>query len=233
MKFPTIIFLAATIGTAIAADKVPEVFDGLLIKDKPVTGQIGMVIPPKEIDKYVAKVAAAARNNKQWFQEFSASAKPGLPLPYDEKLGLTKEEYAEYLKLWSQREFKSTDEAMLLLRESSANSWVITATGKASTLSTLRYDTEKDSFRSPNGILKRIDDINASADSVLGEWKGREWKFEEETSLGKTKENIALGSYNSGDHGIVIYRLQELTAAGTVLLDKSLIIRFPLATPKK
>ena len=35
----------------------------------------------------------------------------------------------------------------------------------------------------------------------------------------------AMGA--DGKHGMIVYRLQELTDAGTILLDRSLVIRFP------
>jgi hypothetical protein len=68
-----------------------------------------------------------------------------------------------------------------------------------------------------------------------------EWRFEEETSLGKTKENFALGRLADKKYGIIIYRAQEISTEGTRLLDKSLIVRFalgqtaakPVAAPKK
>lgn len=222
------LLLATTLGSVHAAEKTPKIFQGLLTKDQPIKGKIGMVLPPSEIDKYVAKVAAAARENPEWFEEYNSQATPGVPLPFHEKLGLTKEEYADYIKLWKQREFKASEEVMLLLRESSNDSWIITATGAASTLSTLRYQPASDTFRSPNGKLVRLEDIDAAADSILGAWQGKEWRFEEETSLGKTKENFAVGKAADGKHGLLVYRVQELTAAGTRLLDKSLVIRFPL-----
>ena len=187
-----------------------------------------MVIPPKEIDKYVAKVEAAARKEAKWFREFSSQSKPGLPLPYDERLGLTKEEYDQYLVLWNKREFKAMEDVMLLLRQSSGGTWSITSTGGASAISTLRYYPKDDAFRSPNGELKRIEDIKADSTSILGEWTGHEWKFEEETGLGKTKENIALGRFADNKFGMIVYRVQELSTEGTRLLDKSLVVRFTL-----
>lgn len=232
MKPSSALLALAFLCTANAAEELPKFFAGLLKKDTPIKGQIGMVLPPAEIDKYVAKVEASARKDKQWFMEFSASAKPGLPLPYHEKIGLTKEEYGEYMKLWNQREFKPIKEdpdVMLLLRQKSSNIWTIPATGKANSLSTLLYDTKKDVFLSPNGELKRIEDIKSDPSSILGEWSGQEWKFEEKTSLGTTKENVAFGKYADGKFGLIIYRVQEMTEAGTLLLNKSLVIRFPLS----
>jgi len=220
--------IAVSLIASLAAAEVPKVFAGLLEPGVPKRGQIGMVVPPKEIEKYVAKVESAARKDAKWFREYSSQSKPGVPLPFDERLGLTKEEYNEYLALWAKREFKPIEEVMLLLREGSGGTWVIASTGKASSLTTLRYDAKPDAFRSPNGEMKRIQDVKADPESILGDWSGSEWKFEEETGLGKTKENIALGRYTDNKFGLLVYRVQELSTEGTRLLDKSLVIRFPL-----
>ena len=227
MKF-LVPFLSFALVASVSAAEVPKVFAGLFEQDVPVKGQIGVVLPPPEIDKYVAKVETAARKDPKWFREFSSSAKPGAPLPYDERLGLTKTEYDEYLALWTKREFKPTEEVMLLLRQSAGDTWSITSTGGASTISTLRYLPKEDVFRSPNGELKRIDDINADATSILGAWTGMEWKFEEETGLGKIKEKFALGRFGDKKFGLIVYRAQELSSEGTRLLDKSLVVRFAL-----
>jgi hypothetical protein len=219
---------AFSLVASLSAAEVPKIFAGLFEQDIPVKGQIGVVMPPPEIDKYIAKVEVAARNDVKWFREFSATAKPGAPLPYDEKLGLTKVEYDDYLALWAKREFKPSEEVILLLRVSAGDAWSLTATGGASTFSTLRYSAKDDSFRSPNGPMKRLDDIKADSGTILGEWTGFEWKFEEETSLGKTKENFALGRLADKRFGIVVYRAQEFSSEGTRLLDKSVVVRFPL-----
>lgn len=228
MKLHALLIAVPLVASSIAAEEVPEIFAGLFEKGVPVKGQIGMVLPPPEIDKYVAKVETAARKDPKWFRTFSAEAKPGVPLPYDERLGLTKEEYAGYIALWNKREFKAKEEVMLLLRQSSGGTWSITSTGGASTLSTLRYVPKDGVFRSPNGDLKRIDDIKADSTSILGEWTGQEWKFEEETSLGKTKENFAIGRFTGQPFGLIVYRAQELSTEGTRLLDKSLVVRLPI-----
>ncbi len=225
-QFP---LLALSLVSCLPAAEVPKIFSGLFKQDIPVKGQIGMVLPPPEIDKYVAKVEKAAKADPKWFKEFSSTAKPGAPLPYDKQLGLTQTEYDEYLALWNKRAFKSIEEVMLLLRKGSGDTWTITSTGEASTLSTLRYSSKDDVFSSPNGALKRIDDIKADSSSILGAWTGMEWKFEEETSLGKTKENFALGRLSDSGYGLVVYRAQELSSGGNRLLDKSLVVRFPVA----
>ena len=231
MKFH-IPLVAFSLIASLCAAEAPKIFQGLLEPNVPVKGQIGVVLPPPEIDKFVAKVEAAARKDPKWFQEFSGQAKPGTPLPYDERLGLTKPEYDEYLALWNKREFKPIEEVTLLLRPTTGDTWAVTSTGGAGSLSTLRYSAKSDSFRSPNGELKRIEDIKADASSILGEWTGLEWKFEEETGLGKSKENLAIGRFADKKFGIIVFRAQELSSEGTRLLDKSLVIRFPIAQAK-
>lgn len=220
--------VAISLVTQLSAAEVPKIFAGLFEQEVPVKGQIGVVMPPKEIDTYIAKVEKAARSDPRWFREFSATARPGAPLPYDERLGLTKTEYDEYLVLWNKREFKPMEEVIIVLRPSAGDTWTLTSTGGASTFSTLRYSGEKDTFRSPNGELKRIDDIKAESTSILGEWSGSEWKFEEDTGLSKIKENFALGRFADKKYGIIVYRAQELSTEGTRLLDKSLVVRFAL-----
>lgn len=207
---------------------MPKIFAGLFEQDSPVKGQIGVVLPPAEIDKYVSKVEKAARSDPKWFKEFSGSAKPGAPLPFDEKLGLTKTEYDEYLALWNKREFKPMEDVMLVLRQTSGDTWTITSTGGASSFSTLRYSPKDGTYHSPNGEMKRLEDIKADSSSILGEWTGFEWKFEEETGLGKTKENFAIGRFADKKFGLLVYRAQELSTEGTRLLDKSVVVRFAL-----
>ena len=132
------------------------------------------------------------------------------------------------MALLAKREFKPAEGIMLVLRQKDDGSWSIASTGGGSTISTLRYVAKDDLFRSPNGELKRIDDIKAEPTSILGEWSGHEWKFEEETGLGKTKENIAIGRFAGNKFGIIVYRVVDLSTEGKRLLDNSLVIRFPL-----
>ena len=224
MKFITILlFLTISLYA-----EVPKVFKGLFEKDVPVKASIGIVVPPQEIEKYIAKVETSARKNKKWFAEYTKASKPGAPLPFHENLGLTKEEYEDYLALWAKRDFKSTEDVVLVLRESLGKTWSITATGEAGIISTLRYDLEKDVCRSPNGELKRLEDIKAEDTSILGAWSGHEWRLEEETGIGKIKENFAVGRYDDKEYGLVVYRAQEISSEGRRLLDKSLVLRFAL-----
>src|SRR2546423_817311 len=54
------------------------------------------------------KWQAAVATNKDWFLERFKHAKPGKPLDYDPRLGVTKEEWAEYLREAENRHLAST-----------------------------------------------------------------------------------------------------------------------------
>lgn len=230
MKF--LALLPAIALTVTASAQVPKPFAGLFEKDVPVKGQIGVPMPPQAIEKYIAKVEAAVQQDPKWFKEYSANAKPNEPLPYHEKIGLTKAEYDEYLKLWAQREFRQIGEdVMLLLRQKTPDTWTLTATKGASPISLLTYSTKDDTFESVNGKLVKGDDIKTEPESILGAWTGSEWKFEEESTLGKTRENVAFGKFADGKYGVAIYRFVEISSEGTKLADKSIVVRFPIGKP--
>jgi hypothetical protein len=222
------LFYLLLLFTASVSAEVPEIFKSLFEEEVPVKANIGIVIPPPEIDKFMTKVENAARTDPKWFKEYSSAAKPGVPLPYHENLGLNKDEYAEYIALWAKREFKSTEEVILVLRKTYGNTWTLTATGSAGVISTLRYDPIKDNFLSPGGTLERLDDIKTDESHILGAWSAKEWRFQEKSLLGLTKLNFAVGKFDKGELGIIIYHAQEISPKGNSVYDKSLALRFPL-----
>jgi len=224
----TLASVFALVAPAVIAADAPKVLADYLIPNTMIKGEVVVVVPPKELDKYIVKVEEAARANPEWFKEHAKNGKPGVPLPFDERLGLTKEEYDEYLKFWGKREFKGIEAVPIRLSESSDGRWSIIVGGKAVSLSTLKFDPKADSFKSPNGELKRIEDVAADGNSTLGAWTGHEWKFEEKSSLGTLKENFAIGKTGDKKYGLLVYRLQEVSEQGNKIADNGMVVRFPL-----
>ncbi|MGJ8698258.1 MAG: hypothetical protein ACSHYF_18200 [Verrucomicrobiaceae bacterium] len=218
--------LAAATVPAVAQD-APKVLGAYLKPNVGVKGEVVAVIPPDEIQEYLDIVKEASAKNAEWFAEYSAKSKPGIPLAYDERLGLSKEQYAKYLELWDQREFKMIQPVGIRL-EPLGDQWMIRVSGVGAKITLLRYDPETDAFTSPNGKMKRLEDIKAEPESILRAWTGHEWKYEEESALGKTKENFAIGKTEEGKFGLLVYRLQDVSSVGRVLYDQSVLIRFPL-----
>ena len=226
-----LVLVAQVLGAGGAVGQaVPKVLEGYLLPNVMTKGEVIVVLPPSEIQKYIAKVEAAAEKNEEWFREFSKNAKPGVPLPFHENLGLSKEEYDTYIGLWKQRKLKAIPNGKVVIRleQPKPGEWMVRVTGEGSPISQLRYVEAKDQVTYPNGELERIADIKADPMSILGEWSGPEWKFQEETSLGKTKENFAIGKMADGKTGLLVYRMQEVSSTGRLLYDKSLVVRFGL-----
>lgn len=228
----TLLTLLSILGLAalptLAEDKVPAVFAGFLTPDVAVKGEVVVIIPPDEIQKYIDTVEASAKADPVWFEEYSKDSKPGIPLPFHDKLGLSKDEYADYLKLWDAREMEPVPQGELIVRleKTDKGDWMVRVTGKGSDITTMRYDEEKDTFTSINGTLARIEDIKADKRSILGEWVGKEWKLEQDDGFGITKENLAVGKLTDGSYGLLVYRLQEVSTSGRRLFEKSMVIRF-------
>lgn len=222
-----LIFLLVFSGWVVAQGEPPEVFEGLIEPNRDYQAERVIVASPEEIEKYIKLVEEGAAKNPEWYREYSETAKPGVPLPYHKNLNLTPQEYQEYRALWAKRKVKVLENIGIRM-EKRGGEWRILVGGPNGTaISLLRYDEAGDFFRSTSGKLKRIEDIDASAETLLGAWTGKEWRYEEETGLGKLKENFALGKSDDEKFGYLVYRLQDVSAAGNVLLDRSVIVRFP------
>ncbi len=119
---------------------------------------------------------------------------------------------------------------LIRLEEPKSGEWMIRVSGVGMPVSLLRFNPKTGNFKSPNGELKRIEDIKAEERSILGAWTGKEWRYEHSNEFIATRENFALGKFKDGKHCLMIYRLQE-SSSGRRLADKSLVIRF--SPPKK
>ena len=168
------------------------------------------------------EVSQAAAKDQKWFTEYSKDTKPGIPLPFHEKLGLTKEEYDDYLLLWSKREFKVAQEITLLLRRGSEGRWNIIAS--------VFWDAQFDKINWTGNLGTTLPGKN-DAGSKAAAWTGKEWRFEEETTLSKLKENFAIGTTADNKYHLLVYRAQEMTSNGTRLLDKNLVLRIANTAP--
>ena len=62
------LFYLLLLFTASVSAEVPEIFNSLFEEEVPVKANIGIVIPPPEIDKFMAKVEIAARKDPKWFK---------------------------------------------------------------------------------------------------------------------------------------------------------------------
>jgi len=234
LRQPLLILCSLSISALTAsAGNPPEQLGAYLEKDKVVRGEVVQLDVPVEFRKFEIVLLKAREKDPKWFEEHMKKSGKSSTIPaYDAKLGITKEEYDKYLKVWDQRKYKKVEggDVTLRLMEDSDKNWIINVSGKGVPISLIKYKPAEDVFKSSNGVMKRIEDIDSPADSIYRAWKGHEWRFFSETPLLKIKENLAIGRTADTKYGILIYSLQEVTAGGTPLADRLMIIRF---VPKK
>lgn len=222
--------LLASSLSGLAADVAPEALSGVLAKDKAVKVQAVTVVHDKGLAEAMAVFDQAAQKNPEVAKEVSAKLRDGYPLPYEPKLGVSKQDYDKYMALWEKRRVEPVAEGLLRLEQNKNGSWRFRGAGVAEALSLLEYDAAKDEWTTSNGVLKRIKDIDQGKEAILGEWKGREWSFEDKGSLGTTKENVAIGKTSNGKHAYVIWRLIDISPEGRLVADNGVILRFDLAS---
>ncbi len=218
---------------SISAANPPKQLGAYLEKNKPVRGEIVQLDVPAEFRKFELVLLKAKEKDPKWFSEHIAKSGKDSTIPdYHKKLGITKSEYNRFIKIWGQRKYKKVEDGdvQLMLTEDADKNWIINVSGKGVPISLIKYIPAEDTFKSSNGMMKRIEDIDSPADSIYRAWKGHEWRYFHETPLLKVKENLAIGRTADTRYGILIYSLQEVTSEGTPLADRLMIIRF---VPKK
>lgn len=233
----------------------PKVLGDYMEKDKMIRAEVVQMVIPDKFYKFDAMILKLKKKDPKWFADHMKKAPKGDPIPpYDKKLGVTKEEYDMYIKLWNQREYRKVKDGDLVLKltetldgkwtivklapqvildketKKRKTIWVYDSTGLGAEISSLAFDPKKGTFSSMNGELKRIGDIDSPAANQYGAWKGHEWRFFEKGSLSAKKENIAIGRTGDKKYGILIYSRQEVSKQGFFVEDKQFIIRF---IPKK
>lgn len=226
--FTSVIGTISLVSITLAGDP-PKVLGDYMDQDVKIKAEVVKMEFPKEFFKFKELLEKAEAKDPEWFKEHLAKSAAENPIPsYDAKLGMTQAEYDSYVKLWEKRKYNRVDdgEVEVMLIEQDPGEWVINVSGKGMPVSLIKYIEKSDTFKSSNGEMKRIEDIKMLASSVYREWNGHEWRYFNEGSLVKTKENFAIGRTGDKRYGIMIYSLQEISGEGQILADDLLIIRF-------
>lgn len=215
----------------VGAEKVPAVIDGYLPADYFVKGANVKVDFGQDFQAAAAKIqAAVAKAPKEVLEEIQKIAKPDEPLPFDERLGISKADYDKYIKAWEGRKLVPVEEVVARWEAAPDGKWKIkaisAANGQPLPLTTLTYDSKTDSWSSPNGILKRQEkDVDFNKNNLFGQWKGPQWLFEDKSSLGTVIENFAVGKSDDKKNIFLVYRLVELASTGQPTWQNMYVIR--------
>ncbi|GJM23811.1 MAG: hypothetical protein DHS20C16_02260 [Phycisphaerae bacterium] len=168
---------------------------------------------PPRAHELMKKMMAGMSSNSEWYANFVREhAQPGEPLPYDARMGITKEEYDEFLGLNNQLTTVEVGRALLDCKEIAEGRFEFQGGTGLEVLKGIQIDLIKDVLITTNGIGDNRSEVTASeAQSATGPWNGVQWAvrdFDTATMTGVV-EKLALGRLSRTGRYILYYNLAK------------------------
>lgn len=164
-------------------------------------------------------------------KELISQIVPGQPVPYDKRLGWTKDEYDKYLECWNKKQVQEVAPvAMGVFPAGERGLWKLVTLAQQGPLpmSTLKYDSDSKSWISPNGTLALKGDISYDDLNVYGAWSGKEWTLESKTILSTLTETVIVGKTKDGKYAYFVYNMSEKNPDNLPIANQSIVLRIPM-----
>ncbi len=165
-----------------------------------------------------AKLQASASANREWWASHVKKAEPGKPLPWDERLGLTLEEYDELQRVFRETRLTKMGEAELEFVKSDDGRIALHGGASLPELDGIVIDTKNDFVDTPFGRAAARSLITANDEQrATGPWNGIQWRSESinATSGTGTIVKLALGRLTRDGRAILYYDGRDITLDGT------------------
>lgn len=187
-----------------------------------------MLLPPRAAE-LAARLQRAIRQNPEWVLAQVQSAKPGEPLPYDARLGVTKEEYDEFLALSQQRTMQKKRNAKITITMQADDVYALDGGDALPDLNGIVIDLKNDLVRTPFGIAKERSEINTTDKSPLGSWRGIQWALDDVAPDGIDAifAKLAIGRQTRTGRGIIYYDVKIRSSEGKNRISHVLTFDLP------
>lgn len=130
------------------------------------------VVFPERFQELTVKMQTALATNKEWMLNYiKQNAKPGEPLPYDKKLGMTKNEYEEFLTLGEKKEMKKFG-SVEITTTTRADIFQIHSGGELSDLEEVKINLKEMSIITPFGVITNLAPDTSEGGGVIGPFSG-------------------------------------------------------------
>jgi hypothetical protein len=130
---------------------------------------------PRQIE-LSTKLMSAVKQNNAWFVDYMKAVPQGQPMPYHVNLGVTKEEYAEFIDLMNNIEVVSTGTEQISIQ---TKDYIIhfKSANKLSLLDSLKIDLKNNIVLSGHLKLPFGDTLNITSDknALKSMWTGYSW----------------------------------------------------------
>lgn len=170
------------------------------------------VAPAPRMTELSQKLQAAIRQNAEWFQQQVRNARPGEPVPYDVRLGLTQAEYEEFLRLAGSIELRKVAEAPLVVRAEGSRLVFDGGTGMPD-LTGVAIDLAADQLVTPLATVTGSHEVqNDSARAGIGPWHGRTWAVEELSEDGRAGMlvSFSIGRLRDSGRGVIYSQMRQV-----------------------
>ena len=218
--------------SSLSAAEKPEIVDEYLPVGKMAEAAAVSVVLDESLQPFMEKIdgvfASLPDKDKK---ELVSQIVPGQPVPYDERLGWTKDEYAKYLECWKLKQVQEVAPVALgIFASGERNIWDLAAVAQQGPLpmSTLKYDSSTKSWISPNGTLTLKGDVSYDDLNVYGAWSGKEWTMEKKTILSTLTETIIAGKTKDGKYAYFVYNMSEKNPDNVAIANQSIVLRVPV-----
>lgn len=175
------------------------------------------------------RVQQAARANPVWWMEQAKKARPGQEMPYDERLGLSRAEYEEFLSYGRNPQSQKTGEAIVTITKKTNNVYVFDGGPALPELTGIELDLTNDVVRTPFGVFANTTDINATDNGAFGAWLGASWKTEEVDGSGwsGTAASFSMGRLKKSGRGVIHYRVKKVSLFENTSIRRFLVFDAP------
>jgi hypothetical protein len=223
--------LLVLMSAAIARAQPPSVDVTTLLPSDGVTVDVMQPAFPKRLQDLAMKLQGALAKDPEWTKSHVGKAKPGEPLPYDERLGLTKAEYEEFLALMKVGGMSKVATATLRVQRD-GDRIVLQFGERFPGMERIEVDLQKDSASTPAGVVADRQIIAASSgQAATGPWDGVQWLSEGfEEDLTRPSVSLAVGKLKATGRGILYYRVRP--GASTSAAPVQYVLFYDLSEPR-
>jgi hypothetical protein len=177
------------------------------LHDKELSVHVWSYAPTQKEVILASKMQVAIGKNPEWWLAFVQQSEPGKPLPYHKDLGLTVEEYNEFLRLAHHRRMKITSNAVLHIRPLGRSKFEFLGDGAINQLTGIVIDLLSLKIQTPVGSCEHLDWRPKDPDRTFANqtWEGWSWKCESNEPNSLSSVSFLIAKWDGEDEWLIGY----------------------------
>lgn len=167
---------------------------------------------PARLIELQKKVNRGILSNKPWWRDQMAHLRPGELPAYDKRLGVTRDEYREYLTLARDSIEMQPSKTVYVALEPTRAGWKFGAMTATDALHGVEIDTLKNQIHTPYGDFSATDPVVAGPNQrTTGPWGGPCWKGQTGTPTQGSSGKFAIGRLVKSGRTVIYYDARKTT----------------------